>query len=88
MKSGRLNTLEYDRSLCNHCGMCSVVCPHRVFARGEGSARLVNKDACMECGACRLNCPTGAINVNSDVGCATAMMKAALLRRGEPVCCA
>jgi len=47
----------------------------------------VNPDSCMECGACALNCETGAIKVNSSVGCAQAMMLAALLRKKEPTCC-
>lgn len=81
------NTLEYDPELCNQCGMCSIVCPHRVFAKGEGAAVLVDKGSCMECGACRTNCATGAIKVDSDVGCASAMMLAALTRRAKPASC-
>jgi Fe-S-cluster-containing hydrogenase component 2 len=34
------NTLQYDPGLCNNCGMCSVVCPHGVFAAGERVAQL------------------------------------------------
>jgi ferredoxin len=37
----------------------------------------------MECGACQLNCPTAAITVDSGVGCASAMIGAAL--RGKKV---
>jgi len=81
------NTLRYDPALCKQCGMCSVVCPHRVFADGDGPARLVDPGSCMECGACALNCEPGAITVNSDVGCAAAMIKAALTRKGEASCC-
>jgi hypothetical protein len=40
----------------------------------------------MECGACMVNCPTRAIEVDSGVGCAMAMIKAALLGRDEVVC--
>lgn len=87
MAETKLNTLEYDQALCNQCGMCSIVCPHRVFARGDGAARLMDPDACMECGACALNCEPGAIKVDSDVGCASAMIVAALLRKKEAACC-
>lgn len=83
-----MNTLEYDPALCNRCGMCSEVCPHRVFARSDGGpARLVDPGACMECGACALNCEPGAISVKSDVGCASAMIMAALTGRKEAPCC-
>jgi len=81
MAKGRINTLEYDASLCNHCGLCTIVCPHGVFEDGDDAVRLVDRDACMECGACSLNCEASAIKVNSDVGCAYATMKAALTRR-------
>lgn len=76
--SYRENTLKYDPDECINCGMCSKVCPHGVFSRGEKVASLVNKEACMECGACYLNCPTEAIKVESGVGCASAMIRAAL----------
>jgi len=81
-----VNTLVYDPDVCINCGMCSVVCPHGVFARGENTAILVHKDACMECGACALNCPAHAIWVDSGVGCATAMIYAALRGEKEATC--
>jgi NAD-dependent dihydropyrimidine dehydrogenase PreA subunit len=80
------NTLRYDRELCNGCGMCRTVCPHGVFAHEKRLARLVEPDVCMECGACQLNCPTGALKVDSGVGCATAMMIAAIKGRKEVSC--
>jgi NAD-dependent dihydropyrimidine dehydrogenase PreA subunit len=81
-----LNTLQYDPDLCAGCEMCSIVCPHGVFAMNGRVAQLVRPDACMECGACQLNCPTGAITVDSGVGCAAAMIRAALLGRKEVTC--
>lgn len=87
------NTLEYDAALCVNCGLCRAVCPHGVFARGDGVVQVVRPDACMECGACALNCPTGAIKVQSGVGCAYALMLSALTGKkargccGEDACC-
>ena len=72
------NTLRYDEEKCVNCGMCSAVCPHGVFSSGEKRAELNRPEACMECGACQLNCPTEAIIVDSGVGCAAAMIRAAL----------
>jgi len=40
----------------------------------------------MECGACQRNCPPGAITVESGVGCAAAMIRAALMGRVEATC--
>ena len=74
-----VNTLEYYPELCTGCGLCTIVCPHQVFAMNGRIARLVRYEACMECGACQLNCAAGAITVESGVGCASAMIQAALL---------
>jgi ferredoxin len=76
-------TLRYDPELCINCDMCSIVCPHAVFTHGEKVAVLANPLACMECGACMVNCPVMAIYVDAGVGCASAMINAAL--RGKKV---
>jgi len=81
-----VNTLKYMPERCINCGMCSVVCPHRVFSPGEKKAQLVRSEACMECGACQLNCPVNAIAVESGVGCAAAMIRAALSGKKEVTC--
>jgi ferredoxin len=79
------NTLRSDQSLCTNCGMCTAVCPQGVFESDTTVAILAKAEACMECGACARNCPTGAIQVESGVGCASAMIWAALT--GGPVSC-
>ena len=81
-----LNTLQYDQELCVGCAMCSIVCPHGVFAMNGRWAKLVRPEACMECGACQLDCPTHAITVESGVGCAAAMIYAALTGKKEATC--
>jgi len=80
------NTLAFKPELCNGCQMCLHVCPHAVFARNGKVVEIINKSSCMECGACQLNCPTGALAVNSGVGCATAMFMAALKGKKEEEC--
>ncbi len=86
LSSYRTNTLQYDPELCINCKMCSLVCPHGVFASDERVARLVRREACMECGACQHNCPVSAITVDSGVGCAAAMIRAALTGKKEVTC--
>jgi NAD-dependent dihydropyrimidine dehydrogenase PreA subunit len=81
-----VNTLQYNQELCTGCGMCSMVCPHGVFAMNGRLAKLVRPEACMECGACQLNCPTDAVTVESGVGCAAAMIHAALTGKKEATC--
>jgi len=80
------NTLVYDPALCNGCAMCVAVCPHAVFEMDDRKAQLVRPLACIECGACRLNCVTNAIRVESGVGCASAMIGAALTGKKEVSC--
>jgi NAD-dependent dihydropyrimidine dehydrogenase PreA subunit len=81
-----MNTLRYDAHECTGCGMCLEVCPHGVFAQAGDVVTVVRGAACMECGACQMNCPTAAIQVDSGVGCAAAMIRAALLGQKEPSC--
>jgi len=82
----KLNTLKFDSELCTGCGICMDVCPHGVFALNSRTIHVVRGDACMECGACQVNCPFGAIEVDSGVGCAAAMIRAALLRQQQATC--
>jgi ferredoxin len=71
-------SLKYYPDRCINCKRCTQVCPHAVFAEGKDHAELVQPASCMECGACALNCPVQAIEVQSGVGCAWAMINAAL----------
>jgi NAD-dependent dihydropyrimidine dehydrogenase PreA subunit len=80
------NTLVYDPKLCNGCTVCVAVCPHNVFEMNGRLAQLVRPQACMECGACQVNCVMEAITVESGVGCASAMIRAALTGRKEIAC--
>lgn len=72
------NTLEFHEEKCINCKRCTEVCPHGVFAEAGGRVNLSEPKRCMECGACALNCPVQAIEVESGVGCAWAMISAAL----------
>lgn len=78
-------TLRYDAEKCAGCGMCLVVCPHRVFTAHEGKVRITDIDLCMECGACARNCPYDAIEVHKGVGCAAAIL-VGMFTGQEPTC--
>lgn len=82
-------TLALDQQRCTGCGACLEVCPQAVLglSLGNGKAVILDKDACMECGACARNCPATAIQVQAGVGCATAVINAALGRTGSECCC-
>ena len=86
LAASTINTLQYEPALCIGCEICVDVCPHAVFAMNHRKAELTHPDDCMECGACQLNCPTEAILVDSGVGCATAMILAALRGKEEATC--
>ncbi len=86
VKESAINTLRFLPGKCIRCGMCWSVCPHGVFVPGERKARMVAPERCMECGACQRNCPAGAISVDAGVGCASAMIKAALTGSKEVTC--
>jgi ferredoxin len=80
-------TLKLDPDKCTGCGMCLVVCPHRVFELQDKKALISEKDACIECGACMQNCPSEAISVRTGVGCATAVINSYLGRESSSCCC-
>ena len=80
-------TLALDQEKCVGCGICLIVCPHEVLSMNNGNVRIENRDLCMECGACARNCPTEAVSVQAGVGCAAAVINAALGREASSCCC-
>ena len=45
-------TLDLDEKVCNGCGICVTVCPHRVFEMAGRRADGTVDSGCQECGAC------------------------------------
>ena len=71
-------TLKQIVFRCIGCGMCLEVCPHCVWKMEGKKAVIADLNACMECGACAKNCPKDAIELESGVGCARAIINGAL----------
>jgi ferredoxin len=82
-----VTTLSLEQDQCTGCGTCVQVCPHAVFVKRNGKVEIRDRDACMECGACSRNCAAGAVTVRSGVGCAAAVINAALGRTSSSCCC-
>lgn len=80
-------TLNLDKGNCIGCGLCLEVCPQAVLTLDNGKVRIENRDACIECGACVRNCPVQAVAVKTGVGCARAVINAALGRTNSSCCC-
>jgi ferredoxin len=78
-------TLGYDPEKCTGCGLCVLVCPHRVFQIRDRKAYITDRDRCIECGACVINCREEALWVNRGVGCATAVLNS-MINKKEPAC--
>jgi NAD-dependent dihydropyrimidine dehydrogenase PreA subunit len=83
LKNGE--SLKVIPDLCTGCGTCIEVCPHNVYKLENKKAMIVDRDSCMECGACKMNCPFAAIEVNSGVGCAYAIIQG-MINKTEPTC--
>ncbi len=81
-----VTTLRLDDNACVGCGMCEIVCPHRVFLMHQKKARIHDVDGCMECGACAKNCPTEAIQVSPGVGCAAYIIQTWIKGKNAAAC--
>jgi len=80
-----VTTLKYSEENCIGCGLCVLVCPHRVFEIQNNKVRIIDRNRCMECGACANNCVAKAITVKAGVGCAAAVIKG-WISGAEPSC--
>ncbi len=79
-------TLKLNIDICVGCRMCTIVCPHSVFALKNNKANIIDMDSCIECGACAKNCPVEAIQVRAGVGCATGIIMNSLGKKGDCCC--
>jgi MinD superfamily P-loop ATPase len=80
-----VSTINIKDENCTGCFMCIQVCPHNVIIKQNKKAFVNKRDACMECGACKMNCPENAIEVQTGVGCAAAII-IGYIKGTEPSC--
>ncbi len=56
-------TITIVNDTCNKCGLCSMICPIRVFSYKKGEVpEIQNEFECVLCGQCLCVCPTNSIN--------------------------
>ena len=82
-----VTTLKVLDDKCIGCGFCLTVCPREVLRLNSGTVQIADRDSCIECGACARNCSVEAITVQAGVGCAQAIINAALGRKNGACCC-
>ena len=57
-------SVQWDNTLCVHCGACTAVCPSRALSIDPVTAELCFKnELCVVCERCTYACPTGALSV-------------------------
>jgi len=57
------NRVSVDADICRKDGLCSRICPTRVFTwRADELPRIGNETLCCLCGQCLAACPSGAIS--------------------------
>ncbi len=81
-----VSTLSLDEKSCVGCGVCEIVCPHRVLSVNHRKAEIIDRNGCMECGACAMNCAANAINVTPGVGCAAYIIQTWLKGKNAAAC--
>ena len=55
-------TIEFNTSTCSKCGLCTKVCPTKVFKATNGDEKVIaHTEECVLCGQCICGCPTKSI---------------------------
>ena len=63
-----MTTILVDKDLCNHCGICSVVCTMSIVDKADENTLPKVQDekasTCIRCGHCEVYCPSQALTLN------------------------
>jgi len=55
-----MSYVRIDQQLCNGCGWCVRICPHKAIELGNGTAEYIAQE-CFLCGHCYAVCPENAV---------------------------
>jgi ferredoxin len=60
-----MKNVEINYDLCKACGICSDICPNKIFKKGNNKTLIYDEHLhlCFKCGQCMAICPTGAVAV-------------------------
>jgi nitroreductase/NAD-dependent dihydropyrimidine dehydrogenase PreA subunit len=64
-----MNTVSFDRNLCDGCGMCAGVCPTGIisFDAKKPEISAENASLCVYCGHCEAVCHKNAVKVEGGI---------------------
>ncbi len=55
-------TIEFNTTTCSKCGLCTKICPTKVFRATNGDDKVItHTEECVLCGQCMCGCPTNSI---------------------------
>jgi ferredoxin like protein len=65
-----IDFITVDKSKCNGCGNCLMICVMNLWKKKEGIAYIVDdyKSKCLECGGCYIVCEPNAIDFRYPAG--------------------
>lgn len=57
-----MSLLSVDKSICIHCGLCTIACPRGLIQLEQGWPEMAESSLCVACGHCVAVCPVAALD--------------------------
>lgn len=65
MAGRSIESIEIRAEWCKRCGICTAICPKRVFdEEANGTVIVARAEACIACELCERMCPDFAITLH------------------------